>query len=72
MVVVDPRTSTLHDLSEVASFYWTSIDGSRSLDDLAAAAAEEFDVDVRTARLDLERYVDELTSKGLLEPGAED
>lgn len=70
VVIVDPRDSKLHDLSEVASFYWELMDGSRSVDDLVGAAVEEFDVDAPTARTDLEAHLAELSALGLLEsPG---
>lgn len=67
VVVVDAADSQLHDLCEVATFYWALMDGTHTLDDLVAAACEEFDVDPRTARSDLDELVDVLAAKGLLE-----
>jgi hypothetical protein len=66
-VIVDSSDSQLHDLSEVATFYWLLMDGTRSPDDLLAAAIEEFDVDDATARADLEELVGVLAGKQLLE-----
>ena len=67
VVVVDSSDSQLHDLSEVATFYWLLMDGTRSHDDLLAAATDEFDVDDATARADLEELLGVLAGKQLLE-----
>lgn len=67
VVIVDSSDSQLHDLSDVATFYWLLMDGTRSVDDLLAAAMEDFDVDGATARADLEELLGVLASKRLLE-----
>jgi hypothetical protein len=67
VVIVDASDSQLHDLSDVATFYWLLMDGTHSLDDLLAAAMVEFDVDAATARPDLEELVGVLATKRLLE-----
>lgn len=67
VVIVDSSDSQLHDLSEVATFYWLLMDGTRSHDDLLAEATDEFDVDDATARADLEELLAVLAGKQLLE-----
>lgn len=71
VVIVDPRSSELHDLSEVATFYWERLDGTRSLEELLSEVVERFDVDREPARRDLEAFLADLTERGLLERGAE-
>lgn len=66
VVIVDGASSTLHDLSETASFYWSLMDGTRTLEQLASRAADEFDVEEVTAAKDLRAFVAELDEKGLL------
>lgn len=67
VVIVDASDSRLHDLSEVATFYWLLMDGAHSVDDLVSAVCEEFDIDPATARSDLEELLGVLDAKRLLE-----
>lgn len=66
VVIVDPQTSMLHDLSEVASFYWVRFDGQRDLEQLVAEAVGEFDVDADSAMADLKDLIETLLGERLL------
>jgi hypothetical protein len=50
---------------------WELGDGSRTIDEIAAAVTEAFDVPAETARADVVAFVDALSAEGLLESQAE-
>lgn len=54
-------------LNETGACVWERLAEERSLDELAAAVAERFDVPNATARADVQTFVDEITRLGLLE-----
>jgi pyrroloquinoline quinone biosynthesis protein D len=64
IVVIDEKK--LHTLNEVGTRVWELCDG-RSLDAIAAAIVDEFEVDVQTALRDVQRFVGELRALGALE-----
>ena len=53
-------------LNDTGSFVWTLLAEDRSVDDLAAAVAERFDVDLERANADVRSFLDELARLGLL------
>lgn len=55
-------------LNDTAACVWELLAHECSLDKLAAAVAERFDVAAATARADVQTFVDEITRLGLLEP----
>ncbi len=54
-------------LNETAAFVWELLTEDRTLDELAAAVAEQFDVVPERARIDVQIFIDEITRMGLLE-----
>ena len=46
---------------------WELLAQDRTLDELASAVAERFDVDAATARADVQAFLDEIARLGLLE-----
>jgi hypothetical protein len=65
-VIVQPRLGQVHELSEVATLLWSKADGQRSLDDLAALVAEEFEVTADEAAGDAREFFDHLAGIGLI------
>lgn len=55
-------------LNDTAAFVWELLAEERSLNELSAAVAEQFDVDPETGRADMQTFVDEITRLRLLEP----
>ncbi|WPD24690.1 MAG: PqqD family protein [Candidatus Electrothrix scaldis] len=53
-------------LNETAACVWELLAEERTLDDLTAAVAEEFDVDSQRARADVQTFIDEITRMELL------
>jgi hypothetical protein len=54
-------------LNETAACIWELLAEDRTLDELAAAVAEEFDVFPERARVDVQTFIDEIAQMGLLE-----
>lgn len=55
-------------LNPTAACVWEMLSQERSLDELATAVAERFDVAPGTARNDVQTFVDEIMQLKLLEP----
>jgi Coenzyme PQQ synthesis protein D (PqqD) len=54
-------------LNEVGAVVWERLDADRSVDELASAVADEFEVDEETARADVLRFLSALQDCGLVE-----
>lgn len=65
-VVLALDSKVLRGLNSVGSRVWELIDGRRSTEEIAARLAEEFDVDLGRAREEIDAFVRDLLSKGLL------
>ncbi len=59
----------VHTLNPVATFVWSQLDGRRTVADLAALVAAEFDTTEAVARQDIEVFLQELAEAGLVETG---
>jgi hypothetical protein len=64
--VINPATSELHSMNEVGRRIWDLIDDSRSVKEVAAAIALEYEVDDATALDDVADFVSVLAERGLL------
>lgn len=60
------RGEDVYELNEVAGVIWRLCDGSRSVDEVAVAICDEYDVDPEVARADTRRVVDELRQLGFV------
>lgn len=67
VVVLDEKA--LHTLNEVGTRVWELCDG-RDVEAIAAALAEEFEVEPGTALADVRRFVGELCEHGALALGS--
>lgn len=54
-------------LNSTSGYIWSLLDQDRSIDELAAAVAERFEVDPARARADIEKFLDEIADLGLLQ-----
>lgn len=54
-------------LNDTAACVWELLAEDRTVDELAAAVAEQFDVAPERARADVQVFIDEITRMGLLE-----
>jgi hypothetical protein len=54
-------------LNDVGSWLWEHLEAASAVDDLVAGVVDEFEVDEEPARLDVERFLQELVEAGLAE-----
>ena len=62
---------SIYNLSEVASFIWSRIDGRTTVPAIVDEVCTEFDVAPETAASDALEFIAHLQSAGLIEPGLE-
>lgn len=55
------------ELSETAAVIWTSVDGSRTVRDIAAIVQADYDVAEELALADVLEFVSEMTGSGFME-----
>jgi len=68
MVIVAPEGGVLHTLNEVGCFAWQQIEaGNDTLEGLVAELTRQFEVDPQQATGDLQKFLDEMTAKRLLQ-----
>jgi hypothetical protein len=65
-LVVIPRQSKVQVLNPVGIKVYSMLDGSHSRDEIVQAVMEEFDVAEKSARSDVDAFLDELASEGML------
>lgn len=65
-VMVLPATGKVHTLNAVGTRFWELIDGGRTLDEVAAQLAEEFDAPSERIATDCRAFAVELRERGLL------
>ena len=65
-IVYDATTSKVHALNATARLIWNGCDGEHTLEDLAKALLDRFNVDQDTAKRDAQRTIEEFRALGLL------
>ena len=65
-LVVIPRQSKVQVLNPVGIKVYSMLDGTHSLEEIVRAVMEEFEVEETPARADVEAFLDELASEGML------
>ena len=68
-IVVDPRSREVHLLNETAARIWDLLASPRSVDDLTAALADEYDAPADEVRAGVQETLAALNDKGLLAAG---
>jgi hypothetical protein len=66
-VLIDLQGRRIMGLNQVGSFVFGLIDGVRTVDALAAAVAERFQVERERARADVAAFLSDLQRRGLVE-----
>ncbi|MFN3432186.1 MAG: PqqD family protein [Candidatus Sericytochromatia bacterium] len=66
-MILTPHDSVLHTLNPVATRVWELLPTHRTLESMAQALAEEYDVDPATAKADVEELTAQLVVKKILE-----
>jgi hypothetical protein len=57
----------LMTLSETGAVLWKKLEAGSTMDELAAAILDEYDVDEETAMADIQEFVAAVSEKGLIE-----
>ena len=65
-LVVLPGRAEVKVLNPVGMLVFAQLDGSKDVEALVAAVAEEFEVDVEAARQDVVEFLDQLRENGML------
>jgi len=58
---------SIYTLNELGAFVWGKLESPRSYTEIEEAILADFEVDVETARTDLQTFMDELTRIGAVE-----
>lgn len=66
VVIISPEDSHVHELNETASLVWKCADGTRSLEEIAARMAAEYDIAMDAARVDVREIIAVFEEKQLL------
>lgn len=70
-VIINLAKGTYISLNETGSFLWDRLDGKTSLESIAQALAEAYDVDITVTRPDVLDLARELLHEGLITLAAE-
>ncbi len=65
-VVISPAENVVRMFNPVGSRIWELSDGTRTIEQIAFALTQEYDVDLPHARQSVSTFVDELLTKQLL------
>ena len=65
-LVVDPVGHDVKVLNPVGSLIYKLLDGEHSVDQIVSQVIEHYDIDPDTARSDVEAFLSDLKSKGML------
>ena len=65
-VLMSPKDYAYFGLVDTGALVWDRIDGQKSIDELVAALAAEFDTDPVQVRSDVDEFVSALDAAGLL------
>jgi phosphatidylserine decarboxylase len=66
IVIISPEDSQVHELNETAALVWKHADGERSVEQIAAGVAAEYDVSCESAQKDIAELIAQLEEKQLL------
>ncbi len=66
LVLLDTRDEQYYSLDEVGAFIWQRIDGQRTVAELAAAVAVEYEAPEATIQQDTLEMLEQLASEGLI------
>ncbi len=70
VVVLDLNSSAYYSLNEVGAFVWERLGQGQSLRDIATALCEDYDVEEKQARKDVDAVVQDMIKNKILEPKA--
>ncbi len=66
-VIIDPRNQQVHELNEVGSFIWQSLDGQADTEKISEMLDDDFDCDLAIIASDVEEFCEGLVAAGIVE-----
>lgn len=66
-VIIDPRNQKVHELNEVGSFIWQSLDGANDTAQISEMLDEDFDCELAIVAHDIEEFCEGLMAEGIVE-----
>jgi hypothetical protein len=70
-VILSADDSSLFVLNEVGTAIWEAADGRTSVDEIAGTVCLDYDVDLETARRDVDEFVRALAGAGVVSTSVE-
>lgn len=67
LVSINGEDSTMQTLNETGAFLWSLLESDTTADEMAEKMTAEYDIDLATAKSDIEAFAEKLRSAGLLE-----
>jgi len=67
MFIVDAARAELHELNCPAALIWEGLASGKNESALVSALTAEFEVDEKTARADIDSFIEELIKAGIVE-----
>ena len=68
-VVMLPHAGFVHVLNEAGAFLWARLDGTQSVEQIATAMTDQFELDYATAKDDVLEVLEQLESKQMVVTG---
>ncbi len=66
LVVISPDDGRIRVFNDVGSYIWTSVDGERSMPEIASLLSRDFEVSKEQALLDVGIFLKRLDERGLI------
>ena len=66
LVILDKQSGQVHQLNSTATLVWRGLDEELAVGEIAAKLADRFDVDLKTAEVDVAEIISQLREVSLL------
>ena len=67
IVVLDKASGLIHQLNSTAGTIWKACDGKADADNIAAQIAKQYDIDIESAKADVETTLKQLEQQKLVQ-----
>jgi hypothetical protein len=67
LVIVRPSDGQIRVLNGVGAFVWRSMDGRRTVGDIAGLVCAEYEVSLEEAETDIRQFLEPLTEDGMVQ-----
>lgn len=67
IISTEENSNDMQTLNETGAFLWGLLEKDTTIEDMVKAMTEEYDVDLATAKADIEAFVAKVENSGMLE-----